>query len=144
MDRVRASFARQTFMDTLGVEIETIEPGFVVLGMAFNARMGQQHGFHHAGVAASVMDSACGYAAYSLMSAEASVVTVEFKINLLAPAQGTRFRYEGEVIRPGRTLTACEGRAYATGPAGEVLIATMSSTMMAIPDAQEVGRGAGS
>ena len=77
------------------------------------AGLTQQHGFLHAGMVAMALDSACGYAASTLMPADAGVLTIEYKINLLAPAQGTRFRMEGVVVKPGRTITVAEGRAYA-------------------------------
>ena len=130
--RVKASFDRQAFMKTLGARLVSVEPGRAVLEMPFDERLGQQHGFHHAGATTSVLDSACGYAAYSLMAPDKSVVTVEFKVNLLAPAKGERFRFEGQVVRPGRTLTVCEGRAFAIAGDAETLVATMSATLMAI------------
>ena len=126
--RVRSSFAAQIMAESLGLEMPICEPGFVVLEMAFNPRFVQQHGFHHAGVTTTGMDSACGYAAYSLMEEGAEGLTVEFKTSLLAPAAGERFRFEGRVIKPGRTLMFCEGQATADGK----LIATMSATMMAV------------
>jgi len=131
--RVRDNFALQTAMDSFGIEISEIDPGLVVLEMVFNADYAQQHGFHHAGVATSGMDTACGYAAFSLMDKDAEVLTVEFKTNFLAPAKGERFRFCGEVIKPGKTLTTCEGKAYAySGSDSPKLIATMSATMMAV------------
>ena len=130
--RVKASFDRQAFMNTLGARLVSVEPGRAVLEMPFDERLGQQHGFHHAGATTSVLDSACGYAAYSLMDSDKSVVTVEFKVNLLAPAKGERFRFEEQVVRPGRTLTVCEGRAFAITGGTEKLVATMSATLMAI------------
>ena len=126
--RVRASFGKQIICESLGLELTDVAPGRVVIEMAFHPGFVQQHGFHHAGVTTIGMDSACGYAAYSLMEAEAEVLTVEFKTALLAPAAGARFRFEGRVIKPGRTLMFTEGRAEADGK----LIATMSATMMAV------------
>jgi len=126
--RVRESFSAQVIAQSLGLELAVVRPGRVVIEMAFNPNFVQQHGFHHAGVATTGMDSACGYAAYSLMEEEAEVLTVEFKTSLLAPAAGARFRFEGRVVKPGRTLSFCEGRAEADGK----LIATMSATMMAV------------
>ena len=131
--RVRDSFALQIAMQSLGMEISEVEPGLVVLEMPFNPEFTQQHGFHHAGIATTGMDSACGYAAFSLMDADAEVLTVEFKTNFLAPAMGDRFRFCGEVIKPGRTLTICEGKAYAlNSDASPKLIANMSATMIAV------------
>jgi uncharacterized protein (TIGR00369 family) len=130
--RVAASFEKQGAMKTLGVEIIALSPGEIELGMPYSANYTQQHGFIHAGVIATVLDSACGYAAFSLMPEDAAILTVEFKINLLAPAQGERFLFKGEVVKAGRTITVCEGRAYAVGGGEERLIATMTGTLMAL------------
>ena len=119
-------------MRTLGIEIVRLEPGEIELTMPFNPAYTQQHGFMHAGIMTAALDSACGYAAFSLMPADAAVLTVEFKTNLLAPAKGERFSFRAHVIKPGRTLTVCEARAYATGNGEERLIATMTGTLMAI------------
>lgn len=116
-ERVRASFARQDAMKTIGATLASVEPGVVVIEMPWAQALTQQHGFLHAGMVATGLDSACGYAGFSLMPADAAVLTVEYKINLLAPAQGQRFRMVGEVIKPGRTLTIVEGRAYEIGRA---------------------------
>jgi len=130
---VRESFARQAHMATLGARITRLEPGAVDLTAPYDARFGQQNGFWHAGAVASLADSANGYAAYSLAPAGTDVLAVEFKINLLAPAQGESFRAEGRVLRPGRTLTVC--RADVFGLRGDVstLIATMLSTIIVRP-----------
>jgi uncharacterized protein (TIGR00369 family) len=132
-DRVRASFARQRMMQTLGVEIARIAPGEIELAMPYAAAFTQQHGFIHAGVVATVLDSACGYAAFSLMPADAAVLTVEFKTNLLAPAEGERFLFRAHVVKPGRTLTVSDGRAFAIDSGGdERLVASMTGTLMAV------------
>ena len=131
-DRVRASFARQAVMTTFGATLVDVTPGRVVAQMPFNPALTQQHGFLHAGVVAAVLDSACGYAAYSLMDAESAVLTAEFKINLLAPAAGQSFRFEAQVIKAGRTLLPAEGRAYAVNDGAERMIASMSATLMAV------------
>jgi uncharacterized protein (TIGR00369 family) len=132
-ERVRASFARQTVMRTLGIEIEHLEPGELDLVMPYHSGYTQQHGFIHAGIVTTALDSACGYAAFSLMPADAAVLTVEFKTNLLAPAKGERFRFRGRVVKPGRTITVCEAQAFARGAnAEEDLIATMTGTLMAL------------
>lgn len=130
--RVRASFARQSAMSTMGITLEDVAPGKVVLVMPFNPAFAQQHGFHHAGTTTTALDSACGYAAYSLMEDAASVMTVEFKTSLLAPAAGDQFRFIGQVIKAGRTLTFCEGVALGIRNGLETRIATMTATMMAI------------
>lgn len=130
--RVQDSFARQEVMRTLGASLERLEPGTADIGMDWASGLTQQHGFLHAGVVSTALDSACGYAAYSLMPADAAVLTIEFKINLLAPAKGQRFRMEGRVLKPGRTITVCEGRAYALQDQKETLIATMNCTLMVV------------
>src|SRR5580658_5809254 len=112
-ERVRASFARQQVMATLGIEMVHLEPGEVHLTMLPNPAYTQQHGFMHAGIITTALDSACGYAAFTLMPPDAAVLTVEFKTNLLAPAQGQRFIFQARVIKPGKTLTFCEATALA-------------------------------
>jgi len=126
--RCRENFDGQGVMGTLGVTVATLDPGRVVLEMPFRADLTQQHGFLHAGIVTTVLDSACGYAAFTLMPETAEVLTVEFKSNFLSPAKGDVFRFEGEVLKSGRTLTVTQGRAYGDG----VLISTMQATMMAV------------
>ncbi|MGP0094684.1 MAG: PaaI family thioesterase [Xanthobacteraceae bacterium] len=131
--RVRASFARQRAMQTLGIEIARLEPGEIELTMPYGLAFTQQHGFMHAGIITTALDSACGYAAFSLMPADAAVLTVEFKANFIAPAKGERFVFRANVVKPGRTLTVCDARAFALGQsADEVLVATMTGTLMAL------------
>jgi len=132
--RTRDSYARQPAMATLGATLETVEPGRVVIAMAHRAELTQQHGFIHAGMLSAALDSACGYAAFSLMPADAAVLTIEFKINLLAPARGPLFRFEGVVVKAGRTISVVEGRAlqHESGGADEKLIATMNATVMTV------------
>src|SRR5262249_58489260 len=132
---VGASSARQQVMATLGVEISRLSPGAVELSMPYAAAFTQQHGFVHAGIVATALDSACGYAAFSLMPADAGVLTVEFKTSLLAPARGQRFLFQAQVVKAGKTLTFCEARALAEGgTAGPRLVASMAATLMAIYD----------
>jgi uncharacterized protein (TIGR00369 family) len=132
-ERVTASFNRQTAMKTLGIQLEAVRPGEVELSMPQSVAYTQQHGFMHAGIIATALDSACGYAAFSLMPADAAVLTVEFKINLIAPAQGERFLFCGNVVKPGRTITVCDARAFSL-EGGKKLIATMNGTLMALFD----------
>lgn len=131
-ERVLASFGLQRVMTTIGARMVAVRPGEVEIELPFRADLTQQHGFLHAGVVTTIVDSACGYAAYSLMPADASVLTVEYKVNLLAPAAGQRFLARGTVIKPGRTLTVCEGQVHALDGEKRKLIATMSATMMAV------------
>jgi len=132
--RTRDSFARQNAMQTLGATLESVAPGRVTIAMSHRDSLTQQHGFIHAGMLAAALDSACGYAAFSLMPADAAVLTIEFKINLLAPARGPRFRFEGVVVKPGRTISVVDGRAlqFEADGSGEKLIATMSATVMTV------------
>jgi uncharacterized protein (TIGR00369 family) len=138
--RTRDSFARQPAMATLGVEIEAVAAGHVVLAMAHRPELTQQHGFVHAGMVATALDSACGYAAYTLMPADAGVLTIEFKINLLAPARGPRLRFEGRVTKAGRTISVVDGQAFehATGGAERKLVATMTATIMTVTGRSDV------
>ena len=131
-ERVRASFAKQGAMHTIVASLAEVAPGRVVIELPWQQALTQQHGFLHAGMVAAALDSACGYAASTLMPAEAGVLTIEYKINLLAPARGSRFRMEGVVLKPGRTITVSEGRAYALHEGRERLIATMGATLMTI------------
>jgi uncharacterized protein (TIGR00369 family) len=128
-------------MQTLGVEITRLAPGEIELAMPYEAAFTQQHGFIHAGIMATVLDSACGYAAFSLMPTDAAVLTVEFKTNLLAPAKGERFLFRAHVVKPGRTLTVCDGQAFALeNLADERLVATMNGTLMALYDRPNVSQ----
>jgi uncharacterized protein (TIGR00369 family) len=131
-ERVRASFARQGAMKTIGATLVSVEPGRVVIELPWAQELTQQHGFLHAGMVAAAMDTACGYAGFSLMPADAAVLTIEYKINLLAPAQGQRFRMEADVVKPGRTISVVEGIAYAIDEGREKVIATMNATLMAV------------
>lgn len=126
--RCEAGFLAQGVMSTLGVRIVSLAPGRAVFEMPFAAGFTQQHGFLHAGTVTTVLDSACGFAALSLMPVDREVLTVEFKSNFLAPARGEMFRFEGEVVKAGRTLSVTRGSAFADG----VEISTMQATMMAV------------
>ena len=130
--RVRASFERQDAMKTIGATLSAVEAGVVAIELPWAQALTQQHGFLHAGMVATALDSACGYAAFSLMPGDAAVLTIEYKINLLAPAKGQRFRMVGEVIKPGRTITVVEGKAWAIDEGRDKLIATMNATLMAV------------
>jgi len=130
--RAQQSFDLQNAMKSLGVTTADIGPGKVTLEMPFNKEFRQHHGFMHAGIITTALDSACGFAAYTLMEAKAEVLTVEFKTNFLAPAKGERFLFHAEVIKPGRTLTVADAKAYAIQDGQEKLIATMTGTLMAI------------
>lgn len=140
--RLADSFDRQRIMAVMGITLAEAAPGRVVLGMPFHPDFTQQHGFLHAGAVTAATDSACGYAAFTLMPAGAEVLTVEFKVNLLSPARGERFRFEGAVIKPGRTLMVAEGRAFAVSGGAEKLIATMTATLMSLTGRADLAPGA--
>src|ERR1700689_818899 len=123
-ERVGASFARQQVMTTLGIEMVHLEPGEVHLTMLPDPAYTQQHGFVHAGIITTALDSACGYAAFTLMPPDAAVLTVEFKTTLISPASGERFIFRANVVKSGRTLTFCEGRAFGVTNHEARLIAT--------------------
>lgn len=130
--QVRESFARQQLMHTLGAAMTSVEPGQIEIELPYRADLTQQHGFIHAGAVASVLDSACGYAALSLMPAGAAVLSIEFKVNLLAPARGERLIARAQVKRAGRTITVCTADAYAVEGEASKVVATMVATMMCI------------
>lgn len=131
--RVRASFARQAFMATIGATLESVAPGEVVIALPFRDDLTQQHGFVHAGVVSAVVDSACGFAALTMMDDDAAVLSVEYKVNLLAPAAGERFRAVGRVVRAGRTITVCSGELHAHRADGTTRhVAVMQATMMSV------------
>jgi uncharacterized protein (TIGR00369 family) len=132
--KVRESFNRQTAMQTLGAVLISIEPGLVEIEMPFRADLTQQHGFVHGGIVTAILDSACGYAAFSLNSPDTTVLTVEYKVNFVAPAKGDRFMARGEVVRPGATVTVCKGDVLAYDGDEEKLVATMLMTIMTMPD----------
>jgi len=130
MERIRESFDRQGFMRTLGAVLESVEPGTVTITCGFAEGLTQQHGLFHGGVVASLVDVACGYAALSVMPADREVLTVEFKINFLKPAQTERVIAVGQVVQAGRTLTVCEGSVF--DATRTRMLARMTATMMAV------------
>jgi uncharacterized protein (TIGR00369 family) len=136
--RVADSFNRQSAMQTVGASLTRVAPGEVVIEFPFDSKLTQQHGFIHAGIVSTVLDSACGYAAFSLMPADAAVLTIEFKINLLSPAQGDRFEAIGKVRKPGRNITVTEGEIYAHQADNKKLVASMVGTMMAVFDRDQI------
>ncbi|NNC15149.1 PaaI family thioesterase [Corallococcus exiguus] len=137
--RVRDSFARQRVMDTIGASLISVAPGEVIIELPFREDLTQQHGYLHAAIVTAIVDSACGYAAYSLMPVDAAVLTVEYKVNFLAPAAGRKFIAQGRVTKPGRTLTVTTGDVFAETDAGLKPIATMLATMMAVSQRETSG-----
>lgn len=130
--RVRASFARQELLNTLHGKIAFISPGELHIEAPFDERFTQQDGFLHAGIVTTLMDSACGYAAYTLMPEDSRVLSVEFKVNFLNPARGERFRAEGRVAKSGRTVSVCEGKLFALENGKSSLVAMMQATMICL------------
>ncbi len=131
--RVRASFARQQAMTLIGAELTEVAPGRTTIVLPFRATLTQQHGFVHAGIVTAIVDSACGYAALSLMPLDAGVLTIEYKVNLINPAAGERFVAIGAVVKPGRTIVVCTGEVRAVRADGtELAVAIMQATMMVV------------
>jgi uncharacterized protein (TIGR00369 family) len=130
--KVRDSFERQGFMRYLHASLTRVAPGLVEIELPFRAELAQQHGFFHAGATSSIADTAGGYAGYSLFPPGSSVLTVEFKINLIAPAKGERLRALAHVIKPGRTLAICDLKVFAASGEREVLCATGLQTLICL------------
>jgi uncharacterized protein (TIGR00369 family) len=131
-ERVRTSFDQQVFMGTLGARLGHVAPGEVDIELPVRDALVQQHGFVHAGALASVLDSAAGYAAFTLMPAGAAVLSIEFKVNLLEPARGAAIVARGRVVRAGRTISVCRADAVAVDGGRETLVATLTGTMMCV------------
>lgn len=132
VDRVRLSFDKQRVMQTIGATLSHVASGEVHITLPVRPDLTQQHGYLHAGVLATIADSACGYAALSIMPEDAAVLSIEFKINMLAPAIGTRVTARAKVIKPGRTIVVCGAEVYAERDGAEKLVATMTGTMMVV------------
>jgi uncharacterized protein (TIGR00369 family) len=135
---VRASFAAQPLMATIGARLTRVAAGVIEIRVPFRPDLTQQHGFLHAGVLTSALDTACGYAAFSLMPEGAGVLTVEFKTNLLAPARGQELIARGRVVRAGRTITVCQAEASMVDNGAEKPVATMLATIMTVRDRPDV------
>ncbi len=141
--RVCDSFARQKAMGYIGASLAAVRPGEVEIELPFCEELTQQHAYIHGGIVGMIADNACGYAAFSLMPAETTVLTVEYKVNLLAPAEGERLVARGRVLRPGRTVTVAEARVHAVHGRAEVLVAVALATLLALPGRPDAPRPAG-
>ena len=130
--RVRESFSRQSIMTTIGATVHSVRHGEVEIVLPFADHIQQQHGFIHAGAVATIADSACGYAALSVMPADAAVLTAEFKINLLSPAKGERLRAVGRVVRAGKKLVITMGEVFADEGGAAKQVALITATMMVV------------
>jgi uncharacterized protein (TIGR00369 family) len=136
--RVQDSFDKQAFMRTLGATLTRVEAGIVDIELPVRADLTQQHGFVHAGAVASIADSACGYAAYSLMPEGSGVLSIEYKVNMLAPAKGEKLVARARVIRAGRNISVCEANVFAVTDGQEKHVAMLVGTMMTIRDRPDV------
>ena len=136
-ERVRESFQRQGAMHLIGARLTRVAPGECEIQLPFRDDLGQQHGFFHGGILSTIADSAAGYAGFSLMPRDASVLTIEFKTNFLAPAAGELLIARGRVVKPGRTLTVAEAHTYAVDDGKETLVATLTGTLMVVTHVQE-------
>lgn len=131
-DRIRSSFDKQGVMKIIGAKLVRVLPGEVHIEFPFTESLTQQHGYIHAGIITSVVDSACGYAAYTLMSADSEVLTIEYKVNFMSPAKGEKFKGIGRVLKPGRKITVCSGDVIAVDKGKEKIVATMLATMISV------------
>lgn len=132
-EEIKQSFAKQTIMGLIGAELSRVEPGVIEITLPYRPDLTQQHGYLHAGIVTTIADSACGYAAYSLMPPESEVLSVEFKVNLLRPAKGETFLAVAEVVKSGKTLTVVRADVFGLDHDGQrELIATMLGTMICI------------
>ena len=131
-DEIHQSFARQPVMNLIGAKLARIGPGLVEIDLPYRPDLSQQHGYLHAGIVSTIADTACGYAAFSLMPAGSEVLSVEFKVNLLRPAHGEHFVARAEVVKAGKTLTVVRADVFARSSNREELIATMQGTMIAV------------
>jgi len=133
-ERVRESFGRQKAMQMIGARLRAVGPGWTEVELPHRDELTQQKGYLHGGIIGMIADNACGYAAYSLMPASASPLTVEYKINILAPGRGNRYVAEGIVVRAGRTLSVTRAEVYAETDAARVHVASMQQTVLALAD----------
>ena len=131
-DEIKQSFAKQTIMGLIGAELTRVEPGVIEITLPYRADLAQQHGYLHAGIVTTIADSACGYAAYSLMPPNSEVLSVEFKVNLLRPAKGETFSAVAEVVKSGKTLTVVRADVFGIEQERRDLVATMLGTMICL------------
>lgn len=132
VEEIKQSFAKQTIMGLIGGELARVEPGVVEISLTYRSDLTQQHGYVHAGIITTIADSACGYAAYTLMPPNSDVLAVEFKVNLVRPAKGETFLARAEVIKSGRTLTVVRADVHAITGERRELVSIMQGTMMCL------------
>jgi uncharacterized protein (TIGR00369 family) len=131
-DEVRHSFAQQSMMHLIGANLSLVEPGVVEITLPYRSDLTQQNGYLHGGMVTTIADTACGYAAFTLMPAGSKVLSVEFKVNLLRPAKGDTFLARAEVVKAGKTLTVVRADVFALIENNRTLVATMQGTMICI------------
>jgi uncharacterized protein (TIGR00369 family) len=137
-ERIRQSFDRQGAMAMLDAELTRVEQAMIEIELPYSEKLTQQHGFLHAGVISAALDTACTYAAYTTIAPDVSILTIEFKVNLLSPGRGERFLFRGEITKPGSTIIVADGRGYAIGDGPAKLIASMTASMMVIRGRQDI------
>jgi len=137
-ERIRQSFGRQGAMAMLDAELTRVEQAMIEIELPYSEKLTQQHGFLHAGVISAALDTACTYAAYTTIAPDVSILTIEFKVNLLSPGRGERFLFHGEITKPGSTIIVADGRGYAIGDGPAKLIASMTASMMVIRGRQDI------
>jgi len=137
-ERIRQSFDRQGAMAMLDAELTRVEQAMIEIELPYSEKLTQQHGFLHAGVISAALDTACTYAAYTTIAPDASILTIEFKVNLLSPGRGERFLFRGEITKPGSAIIVADGRGYAISDGPAKLIASMTASMMVIRGRQDI------
>lgn len=137
-ERITSSFQRQAAMRLIGAQLTRTEHGTVEIELPFDEKLTQQHGFLNAGVISAALDTACTYAAYTIIDPAASLLTIEFKVNLMSPGRGEWFLFRGEVTKPGSNIIVADGRAYSVGDGPAKLIASMTGTMMVMRGREDV------
>ncbi|NSY15936.1 PaaI family thioesterase [Neorhizobium sp. AL 9.2.2] len=137
-ERIRQSFGRQGAMAMLDAELTRVEQAMIEIELPYSEKLTQQHGFLHAGVISAALDTACTYAAYTTIAPDVSILTIEFKVNLLSPGRGERFLFRGEITKPGSTIIVADGRGYAISDGPAKLIASMTASMMVIRGRQDI------
>nr|CAD6603086.1 PaaI family thioesterase [Rhizobium sp. TCK] len=137
-ERIRQSFGRQPAMETIGATLTRIEQAMVEIELPFDPKLTQQHGLLHGGIVSTALDTACTYAAFSVIPVDASLLTIEFKVNLMSPGRGERFLFHGEITKPGSTIIVADGRAYAISDGPAKLIASMTATMMVVRGREDI------
>ncbi|MGW9229947.1 PaaI family thioesterase [Pseudorhizobium sp. NPDC055634] len=137
-ERIRQSYGRQPAMETIGATLTRIEQAMVEIELPFDQKLTQQHGLLHGGIISAALDTACTYAAFSVIPPDASLLTIEFKVNLMSPGRGERFLFRGEITKPGSTIVVADGRAYALADGPAKLIASMTATMMVVRGREDI------